>query len=42
MDEWWIEPLRRAFGGRSVVLAGAMGASWTEHIDLLRDRKSVV
>ncbi|MGB7879297.1 MAG: ATP-grasp domain-containing protein [Ilumatobacteraceae bacterium] len=36
MDEWWIEPLRRAFGGRSVVLAGAMGASWTEHIDLLR------
>ncbi len=36
MDDWWIEPMRRAFGGRSVVLAGAMGASWTEHIDLLR------
>ncbi len=36
MDEWWIEPMRRAFGGRSVVLAGAMGSSWTEHIELLR------
>ena len=36
MDDWWIEPMRRAFGGRSVVLAGAMGASWTEHIELLR------
>jgi hypothetical protein len=36
MDDWWIEPMRRAFRGRSVVLAGAMGASWTEHIDLLR------
>jgi hypothetical protein len=36
MVDWWIEPMRRAFGGRSVVLAGAMGASWTEHIELLR------
>ncbi|HUV17976.1 MAG TPA: hypothetical protein VMW33_05785 [Ilumatobacteraceae bacterium] len=36
MDEWWIEPMQRAFGGRSVVLAGAMGTSWTEHIELLR------
>ena len=36
MDEWWIDPLRRAFDGRSVVLAGAMAASWTEHIELLR------
>ena len=36
MDEWWIEPLRRVFEGRSVVLAGAMGSSWTEHIELLR------
>ena len=36
MDDWWIEPMRRAFGGHSVVLAGAMGASWTEHIELLR------
>jgi hypothetical protein len=36
MDEWWIEPMRRVFAGRSVVLAGAMGASWTEHIELLR------
>jgi hypothetical protein len=46
MDEWWIDPLRRAFRGRSVVLAGAMGASWTEHIELLRavgvDRLMVV
>ncbi len=36
MDEWWIEPMRNAFAGRAVVLAGAMGTSWTEHIDLLR------
>ncbi len=36
MDDWWIAPMERAFRGRSVVLAGAMGASWTEHIDLLR------
>ena len=36
MDDWWIEPMRRAFGGRSVVLAGAKGASWTEHIEVLR------
>jgi ATP-grasp domain len=36
MVDWWIEPMRRAFGGRSVVLAGAMGASWSEHIELLR------
>jgi hypothetical protein len=36
MDEWWIEPMRRAFEGRSIVLAGAMGSSWTEHIALLR------
>jgi hypothetical protein len=36
MDEWWIEPMRRAFAGRAVVLAGAMGSSWTEHIELLR------
>ena len=36
MDEWWIEPMRRAFGGRSIVLAGAMGSSWTEHIEVLR------
>ncbi|HYN31697.1 MAG TPA: hypothetical protein VES40_03665 [Ilumatobacteraceae bacterium] len=36
MDDWWIEPMRRTFGGHAVVLAGAMGASWTEHIDLLR------
>lgn len=36
MDEWWIEPLRRVFAGRAVVLAGAMGSSWTEHIDVLR------
>jgi hypothetical protein len=35
VDEWWIEPMRRAFGGRSIVLAGAMGAAWSEHIDLL-------
>ena len=36
MNEWWIEPMRRAFAGRAVVLAGAMGSSWTEHIELLR------
>ncbi|HSL73381.1 MAG TPA: hypothetical protein VK853_02905 [Ilumatobacteraceae bacterium] len=36
MDEWWIDPMRRAFAGRRVVLAGAKGVSWTEHIDLLR------
>ncbi len=36
MDEWWIDPLSRVFAGRSVILAGAMGASWTEHIGLLR------
>ncbi len=36
MDDWWIEPMRRVFGGRDVVLAGAMAASWTEHIELLR------
>jgi hypothetical protein len=36
MDEWWIEPMRAAFAGRSVVLAGAMGSSWTEHIERLR------
>jgi hypothetical protein len=36
MDEWWIEPMRRVFAGRAVVLAGAMGSSWTEHIELLR------
>ncbi len=36
MDDWWIGPMRQAFGGRRVVLAGAMGASWTEHIELLR------
>ncbi len=36
MDEWWIDPLRRVFDGRSVVLAGAKGASWTEHVELLR------
>ena len=36
MDDWWIEPMRRVFAGRSIVLAGAMGSSWTEHIDLLR------
>ena len=36
MDEWWIDPLRRAFRGQSVVLAGAVAASWTEHIELLR------
>ena len=36
MEEWWIEPLRTAFAGRAVVLAGAMGSSWTEHIWLLR------
>ena len=36
MDEWWIEPMRRTFGGRSIVLAGAMGSSWTEHIEMLR------
>jgi hypothetical protein len=36
VDEWWIEPMRRAFGGRRVVLAGAMAAAWTEHIELLR------
>ena len=28
--------MRRAFGGRSIVLAGAMGSSWTEHIEMLR------
>ena len=36
MDEWWIEPMRRAFGGRRIVLAGAVAAAWTEHIELLR------
>jgi hypothetical protein len=36
MDEWWIDPLHRVFGDRSVVLAGAMSASWTEQIELLR------
>lgn len=36
MDEWWIEPMRRAFGGRRVVLAGAMAAAWTEHVPILR------
>jgi hypothetical protein len=36
MDEWWIEPMRRVFAGRDVVLAGAMASSWTEHIELLR------
>ena len=35
MDEWWIEPMRRVFAGRAVVLAGAMASSWTEHIELL-------
>lgn len=36
MDHWWIEPMRQAFGGRRVVLAGAMAAAWTEHIPMLR------
>ena len=36
MDEWWIGPMRRTFGGRRVVLAGAMATAWTEHIALLR------
>ncbi len=36
MDDWWIEPMRRAFEGRSVVLAGAMAASWPDYIDVLR------
>lgn len=36
MDDWWIAPMRRVFGGHSVILAGAVAASWTEHIDLLR------
>ena len=36
MDEWWTEPMRRVFGGRRVVLAGAMAAAWTDHIELLR------
>ena len=36
MDDWWNPPLRSAFGGRRVVLAGANAAAWTEHLALLR------
>lgn len=36
MDDWWLEPLRRVFGGRRVVLAGGPAAAWTEHVATLR------
>jgi len=36
MEPWWITPLREEFDGRRVVLAGAVAAAWTEHIELLR------
>ena len=39
MESWWLEPMRAVFGGRRVVLAGGHAAAWTEHIDLLRDRR---
>ena len=32
-----MRPLRTAFGGRRVVLAGAVAAAWTEHVPVLRD-----
>lgn len=31
-----MRPLRRVFGGRRVVLAGAAAAAWTEHVGVLR------
>lgn len=36
MEPWWNGPLRAQFDGRRVVLAGAVAAAWTEHIELLR------
>jgi len=36
MDEWWIEPLRRVFDRRRVVLAGAVAAAWIGPIETLR------
>jgi hypothetical protein len=37
MDDWWMPPLKSVFGGRRVVLAGAVAAAWTEHVAVLRD-----
>lgn len=37
MEPWWNVPMREVFGGRRVVLAGGHAATWTEHIELLRD-----
>lgn len=31
-----MQPLQRVFGGRRVVLAGAVAAAWTEHVPTLR------
>jgi hypothetical protein len=36
MEDWWSERLAEAFAGRRVVLAGAVAAAWTEHVELLR------
>jgi hypothetical protein len=31
-DTWWQAPLRDAFGGRDIVLVGAVPAAWTDHV----------
>jgi hypothetical protein len=31
-DAWWQPPLRAAFGGRDVILVGAVPAAWTDHV----------
>lgn len=36
MDPWWEAPLRELFAGRRVVIAGAVAAAWSEHVDVLR------
>lgn len=36
METWWEAPLRAVFEGRRVVVAGAVAAAWTGHVDVLR------
>jgi hypothetical protein len=31
-DTWWQAPLRDTFGGRDVILVGAVPAAWTDHV----------
>lgn len=35
-DRWWKPPLRAAFAGRRVLIAGAVAAAWVDHVDVLR------